>query len=549
MQLGKRLAIRLKELGLTQRQVADKSGLTQPAISKYIRNQTKPSYQAIAKLSRILEVHPGWFFPEHETEGASPQRASTGLSRQPGGEMIVFPKSGKRPQSSTFVIGHWLPMQNLPSPLQVGSDGIVKHFYSLIFSTLTQWVFYGHPRGALAIDWKQLEDRWVFQLREGVRFHDGTPLKMTDVMWSYEQYLRHAPSTEQIEAVEVIDQSFLQLRLKSPSRLEQVPMPFILPEGAADWVGTGPFEVIELNPGFWRLRKNRQFFFHQPFFEEVHVRQFESPEALESALASGAVHFAVGINRPGDGFTVKTEADALRYHLSFALNEPLAQNPKLRKAIAMGLDREALARAAGLKMPLYSSGPFDYVLRNREEKPAPPDVEMARLLMNQVEDLQNTTFRVKAFPTVPQSRALAEAIVSQLQALGMKAEVGEPAHASIVIRPVGQLDYEYAMWTSGDRRNINGYDNPAVDEQIRKLRRGSATNADLLELRGLIQQDMPDIALFYYETPITYVSRLRALENHIILLAGLNDIHNWYVEESERQGRRNHGSEVLAQAG
>jgi peptide/nickel transport system substrate-binding protein len=396
---------------------------------------------------------------------------------------------------------------------------------------LTQWIFYGYPRGALAIDWKLLSDRWVFQLREGVRFHDGSPLKMTDVMWSYEQYLRQTPHMSHVEGVEVLDRNFLQIRLKAPCRLEEAPMPFILPEGATGWIGTGPFQVVELNPGFWRLKRNPYYFVHQPFFQEVHIRQYESPHALEAALASGSVHFAIGVSRPEKGFIVKTESESLRYHLHFMLNEPLMQNPLLRKAIVMGLDREALARAAGLKMPLYSSGPFDYILSNREEKPAPPDVEMAQMLMSQIEGIRNAVFRVKAFPTVPQSRSIAEAVVAQFQRLGLKAEIGESAHAVIVVRPVGQLDYEYGMWTTGDRRNINGYSNPIVDQRIQQFRNSAATNADLLELRGLIQRDAPDIPLFYYEIPMTYVDTLRALENHIIFLSGLNDIHNWYLDQ------------------
>ena len=48
------VANRLKELKLTQMLVAEKTGLTQQAISRYIRDKSKPSYEAIVMLSEVL---------------------------------------------------------------------------------------------------------------------------------------------------------------------------------------------------------------------------------------------------------------------------------------------------------------------------------------------------------------------------------------------------------------------------------------------------------------------------------------------------------------
>jgi len=54
----------MKELGLTQAQLARRSGLSQQIISNYINNKFKPGYDAIIALARALEVHPVWFFDE-----------------------------------------------------------------------------------------------------------------------------------------------------------------------------------------------------------------------------------------------------------------------------------------------------------------------------------------------------------------------------------------------------------------------------------------------------------------------------------------------------
>ena len=62
MTLGYRIYVRMKELRLTQAQLAERSGLSQQIISNYINNKFKPGYEAILALSKALEISPLWFF-------------------------------------------------------------------------------------------------------------------------------------------------------------------------------------------------------------------------------------------------------------------------------------------------------------------------------------------------------------------------------------------------------------------------------------------------------------------------------------------------------
>ena len=62
MSLGKQIEKRMKDLSLTQMKLAQKSGLTQQAISNMILEKSKPSYDAIVVLSKALQVTPLWFF-------------------------------------------------------------------------------------------------------------------------------------------------------------------------------------------------------------------------------------------------------------------------------------------------------------------------------------------------------------------------------------------------------------------------------------------------------------------------------------------------------
>jgi len=68
MKLGYLLYIRMKELGLNQHQLAEKTGLSQQVISNYINNKFKPGYEAIWALAKILKVEPNWFFDDFREE-------------------------------------------------------------------------------------------------------------------------------------------------------------------------------------------------------------------------------------------------------------------------------------------------------------------------------------------------------------------------------------------------------------------------------------------------------------------------------------------------
>ena len=59
MELGQRIYNRMRNLGLTQVELAKKTGLTQQVISQYIRDRSRPGYKAILGLMRGLEVEKG----------------------------------------------------------------------------------------------------------------------------------------------------------------------------------------------------------------------------------------------------------------------------------------------------------------------------------------------------------------------------------------------------------------------------------------------------------------------------------------------------------
>ena len=82
MELGQRIYNRMRNLGLTQVELAKKTGLTQQVISQYIRDRSRPGYNAIIGLMKGLEVESEWFFERADEEEPAPPAPAVGNASQ-----------------------------------------------------------------------------------------------------------------------------------------------------------------------------------------------------------------------------------------------------------------------------------------------------------------------------------------------------------------------------------------------------------------------------------------------------------------------------------
>ncbi len=148
---------------------------------------------------------------------------------------------------------------------------------NLIYSGLLQLDADLKPVPDLAESWENPEPtEWIFRLREGVTFHDGSPLEAEDVVFTYETILdpelkaRFRSLYTPIETIEAVDPLTVRIRLKEPyapllSYLDMGIVPSDYVQGGGDLssapVGTGPMKlaswergsriVLEPNPDHW----------------------------------------------------------------------------------------------------------------------------------------------------------------------------------------------------------------------------------------------------------------------------------------------------------
>ena len=162
-----------------------------------------------------------------------------------------------------------------------GSEGGRFAGYT-IYDALVNWDFtrtdaFADLTPGLATEWHIDPDnhlRWIFTLREGVRYHDGTLLKADDIIWNFDRHLNeHAPHfdraqaltyrpyTSQVKRYERIDDTHVALYTEAPfsmlphllSRVFMVsPTQFAKVGNWLDFqkspAGTGPFKVVRVSP-------------------------------------------------------------------------------------------------------------------------------------------------------------------------------------------------------------------------------------------------------------------------------------------------------------
>ena len=169
-------------------------------------------------------------------------------------------------------------------------------------------------KGDLAASWTVSEDRltYTFQLKSGVRFHDGAALTVEDVRASYERIRRPPPGVTSVRAeryadiasIDTPDAHTVVFRLARPNNamLLNFASPWDCIYSAArlkadakfpehNVLGTGPFVFEAHTPGVqWSGRRYAQYHEKGKPYLAGYTALFMPRERVGDALASGEIH-------------------------------------------------------------------------------------------------------------------------------------------------------------------------------------------------------------------------------------------------------------------
>ena len=229
---------------------------------------------------------------------------------------------------------------------------------------------------ALAEDYEVVDPTtYVFTLRDGVTFHDGTPLTADDVVFSIEWNMDPDNASQlaaffaSVDTVEATAENEVTITLKKPdaqfiystahmsgfimkqdqlgSAGEDFGTPDLLP------VGTGPYQLVEFVPDDHVTLERFDDYWGDPgAAQRIVIREIPDSQTRLLAMQNGDIDgtFDVPVSEADqweglDGVTLVTAPSNGVYQLILDFETPPFDDPNVRKAIAMAVDREGIVQA------------------------------------------------------------------------------------------------------------------------------------------------------------------------------------------------------------
>lgn len=292
----------------------------------------------------------------------------------------------------TFIVG----MNSDPATLNGAISGSVndKTVASNIFSMLFRLDYKMNPVPDLAEEWTISDDGLVytFKLRDGVKWHDGTPFTSADVKFSMDEaYMKLHPRTDNfnsfIESVETPDDKTVVFKLKKPYGAFMNALAYdvyIIPKHLYENtdirnnpynikpIGTGPFIFEEWSRGSHITLKRNPDYFQKglPYLDKLVFRIIPNAASRVLALGTGEIHYlsyqalpssAIAELKENPDIKITTQGfESLGSMLMLTLNleQPKLQDIRVRQALAMGIDRKYIVEHADYGMGVPATGAF-----------------------------------------------------------------------------------------------------------------------------------------------------------------------------------------------
>jgi peptide/nickel transport system substrate-binding protein len=312
----------------------------------------------------------------------------------------------------------WVPGWGVTAELKIGlqaePSSMDPHYHNLTpnnmmakytFDPLIKQDHKQNLKPGLAVSWKPISDlTWEFKLRQGVKFHDGSPFTAEDVKFTLERApnVPNSPSSfgrfiNHVKKIEIVDPHTVRLTTADPFPLMATYMSgfTIISKKHAEgvttkdfnsgkaMVGTGPYKFMEWIPGDRVVyTRNDEYWGEKPEWEKVIVRPISNSSARVAAVLAGDVDLIdfvptadieklrknpkLTMERSVSNRLIYLHIDSNRDVSPFVTDkngQPMTKNPlkdvRIRRAISMAINRPAIvskvmegnAIAAGQLLP------------------------------------------------------------------------------------------------------------------------------------------------------------------------------------------------------
>jgi peptide/nickel transport system substrate-binding protein len=430
------------------------------------------------------------------------------------------------------------------------------------------------PEPSLAESWEISDDGLVytFNIRPGVKFHDGTEVDAHAIARSLTRQVdpedssfvdglyMHTNYTVNRKSIEAVDDMTLRIELETPDaaylyRLFH-PSAITLSSQSLDEYGAGirtnlvscgPFKVDRFTPGSEvRLVANADFWEGRPYLDEIIMRAYPDEGAMLAAIESGEVNFAPyppasAIPRLQQQSNVKVMAGDPVVNLFLGccmLNSP-TDNRDVRLAINYAISRENLIQAVlyGLgEAPATFVGPTEFGFDTAGYEVSTQDLDKAR----QHIEASGLATPIDLSLTYESNRfwpSMAELLKSDLEEVGFRVSLDPQDAGSYWGKVLGgesQLNMnQRSLWVPDPDNKVillrsteataNGETGivdalPEYSAKMDELLIAGRQEVDLerraeiyKEIQDLILEELPYIMLAYYTKPTVMAANVNGL--------------------------------------
>ncbi|UCG63658.1 MAG: ABC transporter substrate-binding protein [Deltaproteobacteria bacterium] len=315
----------------------------------------------------------------------------------------------------------------------------------------------------IAFKWEESSDHlsWTFYIRDGVKFHDGTPLTLEDVKFSIETILDKrnvVARSQQVpyqKQVDIVPPNKVVVHLKKPWAV----MPYLLsPAGQGGGtilpkkylqekgddferhpIGTGPYKFLEKKEGDYikYVAQNNHWRVGAPKYRYLTFKKMSEEGTRVAALKAGELDVIMVSRKRAEeleasGVPIVRKGEAADLNLDFLRvyepNNPLGKK-KVRQALIYAIDKASI-----LEHILMGEGKlighFNYMFSTsigyKDYDVTPYDPEKAKQLLEEAGYPNGFTINHYSYATlVPEQKLIGEAIAGYWEAIGMKVKVLE----------------------------------------------------------------------------------------------------------------------------
>ncbi|MGM8366369.1 ABC transporter substrate-binding protein [Virgibacillus sp. W0181] len=362
----------------------------------------------------------------------------------------------------------------------------------------------GELKPSLAEDWEQPDPKtWVFHIKEGVTFHDGSPLTAKDVKYSLEQQVNSEDSPLSVlwlefESAEATDDHTLTIKTKKPmgTMLSNLTLLFITPADSASEefykqpIGSGPFKVESFVPQQnLALTGNEEYWDGAPHLANLEFVNIPETAARLTALETGEIDVTwtipidqvAALENQEDIEIIKSPSYLYYFNWFNSSREPF-DDPKVRQAMWYALDTNAIVEDLyGESGEVMTSPIPDQVFGSSDLEPYKYNPEKAKKLLEEAGYPDGfSTSMMWSNGGGPQILQLAETMMSYWSEIGVEVEPIQIERAEWIEKLVA-LDWDMDLQTNsvitgdGDytlgrlyisEANRNGYKNEELDKLL-----------------------------------------------------------------------------------